>query len=118
MLCTDNTRARYLINNVIQSFSFLLNILCHSPFPPLSQLLSFSSLQRQKEKSSPFESIEHLKGFQKGDKVKGIHELKKYPQKFGYLNYENSKVQSTHADADILMSSWNLPSKPASSILT
>ncbi|GAY36164.1 hypothetical protein CUMW_279320 [Citrus unshiu] len=30
-------------------------------------------------------------GCQKGDKVKGIHELKKYPQKFGYLNYENSK---------------------------
>ncbi|KAH9739788.1 matrix metalloproteinase-2 [Citrus sinensis] len=37
-------------------------------------------------------SIEHLKGCQKGDKVKGIHELKKYPQKFGYLNYENSKL--------------------------
>lgn len=46
--------------------------------------------------------MEHLKGCHKGDKVKGIRELKKYLEKFGYLNYENSlgNNQSTHANDD------------------
>ncbi|CAN6702634.1 unnamed protein product [Malus baccata var. baccata] len=35
--------------------------------------------------SSPFGFLEHLKGCHKGDKVKGIPDLKKYLEHFGYL---------------------------------
>lgn len=38
--------------------------------------------------------IEHLKECHQGDKVKRIHELKDYLERFGYLNYENSKNQT------------------------
>ncbi|KAJ0043134.1 hypothetical protein Pint_19416 [Pistacia integerrima] len=48
---------------------------------------------------SPFQFINHLKGCHKGEKVKGIHNLKKYLENFGYLNYKNSKNQ-THANDD------------------
>ncbi|PRQ53777.1 putative interstitial collagenase [Rosa chinensis] len=54
-------------------------------------LALFSFLCNATANSSPFEVIEHLKGCHKGDKVKGINDLKKYLQKFGYLNYENHR---------------------------
>lgn len=41
-----------------------------------------------------------MKGCHKGDKVKGIHKLKTYLEKFGYLKYGNSKNQRTHANDD------------------
>ncbi|XP_050383142.1 metalloendoproteinase 2-MMP-like [Argentina anserina] len=39
--------------------------------------------------SSPVAFLQHLTGCRKGDNVKGINDLKKYLQKFGYLNYNN-----------------------------
>ncbi|KAM5581537.1 metalloendoproteinase 3-MMP-like [Rosa sericea] len=59
-------------------------------------LALFSFLCNATANSSPFEFLEHLKGCHKGDKVKGINDLKKYLQKFGYLNYENHR----HSDDD------------------
>ncbi|XP_050370687.1 metalloendoproteinase 3-MMP-like [Argentina anserina] len=66
----------------------------------LLTLFSFLSNASAKEplskSSSPFKFIEHLKGCHKGDRVKGINELKKYLHKFGYLNYKNH----VHFDTD------------------
>ncbi|KAF2316179.1 hypothetical protein GH714_041520 [Hevea brasiliensis] len=36
------------------------------------------------EKSSPFDFLKHLEGCHKGDKLKGIHELKAYLEHFGH----------------------------------
>ncbi|KAH7568515.1 hypothetical protein JRO89_XS06G0009200 [Xanthoceras sorbifolium] len=36
--------------------------------------------------SSQFEFIKNLQGYKKGDKVEGIKDLKKYLERFGYLN--------------------------------
>ncbi|KAL3716816.1 hypothetical protein ACJRO7_008400 [Eucalyptus globulus] len=49
------------------------------------------------QKQNPFEFIKHLQGCHKGDKVKGLQELKQYLEKFGYLNYNQSNLQG-HAD--------------------
>ncbi|GAV74806.1 Peptidase_M10 domain-containing protein/PG_binding_1 domain-containing protein [Cephalotus follicularis] len=48
---------------------------------------------------SPFEFLKHLQGCHKGDKLKGIPELKKYLEQFGYLHYTQSNNQS-HANDD------------------
>ncbi|MBA0847471.1 hypothetical protein Goshw_018497 [Gossypium schwendimanii] len=45
---------------------------------------------------SPFEFLQHLQGFHKGDRVKDLHKLKKYLQNFGYLSYKNN----THVSDD------------------
>ncbi|KAM1544448.1 hypothetical protein ACFX10_044905 [Malus domestica] len=47
---------------------------------------------QHRQKPSPFEFLNHLKGCHKGDKVQGIQYLKKYLEKFGYLN--------GHSDSD------------------
>ncbi|XP_004297959.1 PREDICTED: metalloendoproteinase 1-like [Fragaria vesca subsp. vesca] len=57
-------------------------------------LFSFLSNATAKEvhssnNSSPFDFLDHLKCCHKGDKVKGIHDLKKYLHKFGCLDYMN-----------------------------
>ncbi|BFG26796.1 hypothetical protein CerSpe_130700 [Prunus speciosa] len=54
----------------------------------LLSLLSYAkaSETHHKKTSSPFEFLDHLKGCHKGDKVQGIQDLKKYLEKFGYLN--------------------------------
>ncbi|XP_006495379.2 metalloendoproteinase 3-MMP-like [Citrus sinensis] len=66
----------------------------------LSHNYSVLAHSHAEKKSSPFKFIEHLKGCHKGDKIKGIHELKMYMEKFGYLNYDNYKNQSKHANDD------------------
>ena len=43
--------------------------------------------------------LKHLQGCHKGDKVKGIHNLKVYLENFGYLSYSQSKNQ-THTNGD------------------
>ncbi|KAE8124669.1 hypothetical protein FH972_019534 [Carpinus fangiana] len=40
--------------------------------------------------ASPFEFLEGLQGCQKGNKTKGIRDLKKYLEQFGYLSYNHS----------------------------
>ncbi|CAM8950412.1 unnamed protein product [Rhodiola kirilowii] len=48
---------------------------------------SFAILTILTQAASSFDFIKNLKGSQKGDQVKGIADLKKYLQHFGYLNY-------------------------------
>ncbi|XVE94248.1 hypothetical protein REPUB_Repub01dG0265200 [Reevesia pubescens] len=38
------------------------------------------------ENQSPFDFLKQLEGCRKGDKVKGVNELKSYLKRFGYLN--------------------------------
>ncbi|KAA8548046.1 hypothetical protein F0562_004693 [Nyssa sinensis] len=66
-------------------------------FPVLSHAGSFASPKGGKP--SPFEFLEHLQGCHKGQKVEGLQELKKYLEKFGYLNYNHFK-NHTHAKDD------------------
>ncbi|KAF8370069.1 hypothetical protein HHK36_031901 [Tetracentron sinense] len=50
-----------------------------------------------------FEFIQHLKGCHKGQNVQGLHELKLYLEKFGYLNYgatNNHSFAHAHANDD------------------
>ncbi|KAK7851539.1 metalloendoproteinase 2-mmp [Quercus suber] len=51
------------------------------------------------KKLSPFEFLKHLQGCHKGEKVKGIQNLKAYLEKFGYLSYNHSQNQ-THTNDD------------------
>jgi len=45
----------------------------------LLPLLSHATSPKSHDKkSSPFEFLKHLQGCHKGDKIKGIHDLKKY----------------------------------------
>ncbi|KAJ4719136.1 Metalloendoproteinase [Melia azedarach] len=85
-----------MASKALPGFSFFFLIIV------LLSLLSHCSVlahSNGKNQSTPFGFVEHLKGCHKGDKVKGINELKKYLEMFGYLNYNNSKNQ-THADDD------------------
>ncbi|KAK3010607.1 LOW QUALITY PROTEIN: hypothetical protein RJ639_010783 [Escallonia herrerae] len=68
----------------------------------LLPLLSLGKEDKAKgeKHSSPFEFIEHLQGCHKGEEVKGLNELKKYLEKFGYLNYAHSKNQTHTKDDD------------------
>ncbi|CAK9148694.1 unnamed protein product [Ilex paraguariensis] len=69
----------------------------------LLPLLAYAKVEEPKKgdkKPSPFEFIKHLQGCHKGEKVKGLNELKKYLNKFGYLNYPHSENQTTHAHDD------------------
>ncbi|PQM32865.1 metalloendoproteinase 3-MMP [Prunus yedoensis var. nudiflora] len=53
----------------------------------LLSLLSYGKAsETHHKKTSSYEFLEHLKGCHKGDKVQGIQDLKKYLEKFGYLN--------------------------------
>ncbi|KAK1374306.1 hypothetical protein POM88_030499 [Heracleum sosnowskyi] len=53
-------------------------------------------------KQSPVQLLENLQGYHKGDKVEGLHKLKQYLNKFGYLNYnhDHSKVQNLDSNSD------------------
>ncbi|KAL1828345.1 hypothetical protein ACET3Z_006757 [Daucus carota] len=52
---------------------------------------------------SPFEFIKNLQGSQKGDKPQGLHQLKNYLSKFGYINSgignNNLNVQSLESES-------------------
>ncbi|KAK7846975.1 metalloendoproteinase 2-mmp [Quercus suber] len=66
----------------------------------LLPLHSYATSQNSHEKKlSLFEFLKHLQGCHKGDKVKGIHNLKAYLENFGYLSYSQSKNQ-THTNGD------------------
>ncbi|KAK1549251.1 hypothetical protein Q3G72_008846 [Acer saccharum] len=67
----------------------------------LLSLLSAQSVSSadSTKKKSPVEFLKHLQGCHKGDKVKGVLQLKKYLHKFGYLDYKNSKNR-THENDD------------------
>ncbi|KAF9606876.1 hypothetical protein IFM89_029475 [Coptis chinensis] len=50
-------------------------------------------------KPEPFEFLKHLKGCHKGKTVKGVHDLKQYLERFGYLHYDKV-TNSSHAVDD------------------
>ncbi|PSS33738.1 Metalloendoproteinase [Actinidia chinensis var. chinensis] len=72
---------------------FLFTIVLHLP----SHANPISDPKAQK--SPPFEFMKHLQGCHKGEKVKGLQQLKTYLEHFGYLNYQKSQNQ-THANDD------------------
>lgn len=49
-------------------------------------------------KQSPFQFLQSLQGYQKGDKVAGLHELKQYLNNFGYLNYNHENQLESNSD--------------------
>ncbi|KAL5805500.1 hypothetical protein ACOSQ3_028403 [Xanthoceras sorbifolium] len=65
----------------------------------LSLLFAHSVSGADTKKKSPVQFLKHLQGCHKGDKVQGILELKKYLQRFGYLDYKNAK-NGTHENDD------------------
>ncbi|KAH7554679.1 hypothetical protein JRO89_XS12G0256600 [Xanthoceras sorbifolium] len=66
----------------------------------LSLLFAHSVSGADHKKKSPVEFLKHLQGRHKGDKVKGVLELKKYLEKFGYLEYKNAKNRTHENDDD------------------
>uniref|UniRef100_A0A7N0TZB2 Peptidase metallopeptidase domain-containing protein n=1 Tax=Kalanchoe fedtschenkoi TaxID=63787 RepID=A0A7N0TZB2_KALFE len=47
---------------------------------------------------APFDFVKQLKGCHKGDRVKGVGDLKKYLEHFGYLHYPNSSDSHSKDD--------------------
>ncbi|PIA62262.1 hypothetical protein AQUCO_00200328v1 [Aquilegia coerulea] len=47
------------------------------------------SLILSKPSGKPFGFLQHLEGCQKGMTMKGVHQLKRYLEKFGYLHYDD-----------------------------
>ncbi|KAB1205326.1 Metalloendoproteinase 1 [Morella rubra] len=77
-----------------------ISLFSHSSSLVLLPLLSCAtSPESHDQKKSAFEFLKHLQGCHHGEKVKGIHDLKKYLEHFGYLSYSHSK-NHTHANDD------------------
>ncbi|KAI6675407.1 hypothetical protein NL676_003313 [Syzygium grande] len=75
------------------SFTFTYSLL-------LTLLFFHAVLARSHNQTkSSFEFLNHLQGCHKGDRTKGVCELKHYLEKFGYLNY-NQSSDRIHADDD------------------
>ncbi|XP_023729355.1 metalloendoproteinase 1 [Lactuca sativa] len=66
--------------------SFMLTVLSH----PHDTHLRPNTLSSKDTKSSPFGFLKAMQGSHKGDKVKGIRDLKLYLSHFGYLNYQKN----------------------------
>ncbi|KAK0592493.1 hypothetical protein LWI29_020214 [Acer saccharum] len=79
---------------------FLLFVLCF--------LLSFVVIlpkfveSKTDHHNNPFQFLQSLEECQKGQKVKGLQDLKKYLHKFGYLNYDNVHVPTTGLDENVV----------------
>ncbi|KAF7135847.1 hypothetical protein RHSIM_Rhsim08G0060600 [Rhododendron simsii] len=52
------------------------------------------------ENPTSFDFIKHLEGCQKGQTVKGLQQLKKYLEAFGYLNYSPDQTSANDDDFD------------------
>jgi hypothetical protein len=57
---------------------------------PLRSVHATNSPNSHDKTASPFEFLKGFQGCQKGNKTKGIHDLKKYLEKFGYLSHNHS----------------------------
>ncbi|WCJ20896.1 matrix metalloproteinase [Euphorbia peplus] len=55
---------------------------------------------RNHKNSSAFDFVKHLQGCHRGENVKGVHNLKSYLQKFGYLTYQNQSDLANNDDFD------------------
>ncbi|KAL6970875.1 neutrophil collagenase [Sarracenia purpurea var. burkii] len=70
--------------------------------PLLFPLLCQANLPDTKgeKPSSPFQFLKLLNGSKKGDKVKGLQQIKKYLEHFGYLSYDPHLPYQNHANDD------------------
>ncbi|KAJ6986735.1 metalloendoproteinase 5-MMP [Populus alba] len=74
-------------------------------FPIFVAILLLVAMQsrtiQSKPSGDPFGFIKHLEGCHKNESVKGLQELKRYLEKFGYLNYgHQGKKGHDHANDD------------------
>jgi hypothetical protein len=69
----------FLVFSVLPAFS-------HLPYPHLNP----NGLLVNSTYSSPYGFLKGVKGCRKGEDVKGIHDLKLYLSRFGYLNYQTN----------------------------
>ncbi|KAJ0045478.1 hypothetical protein Pint_05908 [Pistacia integerrima] len=49
---------------------------------------------------NPFGFIQHLEGCHKGQNISGLHDIKRYLENFGYLNYDLNSGHKNHANDD------------------
>ncbi|XP_058180421.1 metalloendoproteinase 2-MMP-like [Rhododendron vialii] len=76
-------------------------ILCIFLFSLALSLPSHARPSKPKaENPTSFDFIKHLEGCQKGQTVKGLQQLKKYLEAFGYLNYSPSQAGANDDDFD------------------
>ncbi|KAJ0483571.1 putative matrilysin [Helianthus annuus] len=67
-------------------FLFVLPAFSHFQYPHLQP----NELPNNSTSQSPFAFIKNIQGCRKGEKVKGLRDLKLYLSHFGYLNYQNN----------------------------
>ncbi|KAB1226155.1 Metalloendoproteinase 1 [Morella rubra] len=75
------------------------------PLVLLPLLSCATSKETHNQKKLAFEVFKHLQGFRHGEKLKGIHDLKKYLEHFGYLNYGHLNNHTNDDDFDELLES-------------
>ncbi|XXG83494.1 hypothetical protein AAC387_Pa10g1234 [Persea americana] len=67
---------------------------------PLSTESRSSPPDHQHHHHQPFEFIKKLEGCHKGETVKGLHQLKQYLEKFGYLPHHSNTTTTKGTDDD------------------
>lgn len=80
----------------LEELSFFTFTLLLLTFFPLISSSQPNSAHSHGKTPSQFVFLNQLHGSQKGDKVEGIHQLKKYLQQFGYLN--DAQIHSKNND--------------------
>ncbi|KAG2722021.1 hypothetical protein I3843_02G095400 [Carya illinoinensis] len=73
----------------------IIPLISHATTPPDSS----------DQKTSPYGFLKHLQGCHKGEKVKGIHDLKMYLEKFGYYHKTKNNTHANDDDFDELLES-------------
>ncbi|KAF5185303.1 Metalloendoproteinase 5-mmp [Thalictrum thalictroides] len=63
------------------------------------------SVVLSKPNEQGFEFLKHLQGCHKGKNLKGVHQLKQYLEKFGYLHYEKHSAHAKDDEFDELLES-------------
>ncbi|PIA62260.1 hypothetical protein AQUCO_00200326v1 [Aquilegia coerulea] len=58
-----------------------------------------------KQRTQPFEFLQHLQGCHKGQTLEGVQKLKQYLEKFGYLHYQNHSPHANDEEFDELLES-------------
>ncbi|MFS7925842.1 putative envelysin [Helianthus anomalus] len=71
---------------IVFLFLFVLPVFSHFQYPHLQP----NGLLDNSTDHSPFGFLKKMQGCHKGEKLKGIHDLKLYLSHFGYLNYESN----------------------------
>ncbi|KAJ4846513.1 hypothetical protein Tsubulata_030930 [Turnera subulata] len=81
------------INTIsVSAIACLLLCLC------ISQYVVFADHPNVHRKYLTFEFVKHLQGAKKGDKIEGIHNLKKFLHQFGYLDVDKQHLNNQEVD--------------------